>query len=262
MTASPAPPLDERAWQDRVGGSLQEAAYARAGTRLVLDAQHARLAAVLRLGPDTRLLDVGCGVGHLLQWLARHTAPAQSHGVDLSLNSLRSARAGGTPRLCCADAAALPYADASFDAVVCNGSAHHLPDLSAALRELRRVLRPGGRLVLFEPVDSPLTGAIRGTLFRRSRYESPADLEHKHDFTRASVEAALRAADFVDVASSAHDVLAYPLSGMYMALPWSRSRRIMSALLRLERGLERLVPLRGLWSALAWRVLFTARRPG
>lgn len=262
MTASPDAPLDERQWQDRVGGSLQEAAYARAGTRLVLDAQHARLAAALRLGTDARLLDLGCGVGHLLQWLARHSGPMQGYGVDLSLNSLRRARAAGTPRLCCADAAALPYADASFDAIVCNGAAHHLPDLAAALRELHRVLRPGGRLVLFEPVDSPLTGAIRGTLFRQSRYESPADLEHKHDFTRASVAAALRHGGFVDVASSAHDFLAYPLTGMYMALPWSGSRRLMRALLRVEHGLERLAPLRGLWRALAWRVLFTARRPG
>ncbi|MDX2169356.1 MAG: class I SAM-dependent methyltransferase [Deltaproteobacteria bacterium] len=254
-------PHGEREWQDAVGGTLQAAAYARAGTRLVLDAQHARLAAALRLPAGARLLDLGCGVGHLLHWLARHGAAAALHGTDLSLNSLRAARAGGVAGLCAGDAAALPYRDASFDAVVCNGAAHHLPDLPAALRELRRVLRPGGRLVLFEPVDSPLTGAIRGTLFRRSRYESPADLAHKHDFTRAAVEEALRAAGFRDLTVSAHDFLAYPLTGMYMALPWSGSRRVMRALLGLERGLDRVAVLRPLWNACAWRVLFGATRP-
>jgi SAM-dependent methyltransferase len=255
-----APP-DERQWQDQVGGRLQEAAYARPGTRLVLDRQHARVAAALRLAPGLRVLDVGCGVGHLLAWLTAH-APASYLGLDLSLNSLRAAQRGGVHAVAVGDAGRLPFCDASFDRVVCNGSAHHLPDLPAALREMHRVLRPGGLVVLFEPVDSPLTGAVRQTLFRRSPYESPADLAQKHTFTRAAVERALRDAAFADVASTAHDFLAYPLSGMYMALPWSRSRRIMQALLVLERQLTRLAPLRPVWNGLAWRVLFSAARPG
>ena len=257
--------LSERRWQDEIGGSLQERAYARPGTRAVLDTQHHRLVEHLAPAPGMRVLDVGCGVGHLLAWLAAHV-PAESrpvvcHGVDLSLNSLRTARRAGVRALSVGDAAHLPYRDASFDRVVCNGAAHHLPDLSAALREVFRVLRPGGRLVLYEPVDSVLTGAVRRTLFRRSRYESPADLEHKDDFTRTAVEQALGTVGFADLAVSAHDFLAYPLSGMYMALPWSGSRPFMRALLAVERALERLRPLRPVWDVLAWRVLFSARRP-
>ena len=57
------------------------------------------------------------------------------------------------------------------------------------------------------------------------------------------------------------DFLAYPLSGMYMQLPWSRSRRTMRALIGLESRLDRLTFLRPVWNALSWRVLFTARRP-
>jgi len=256
--------LSERRWQDEIGGSLQERAYARAGTRAVLDTQHRRLAERLATAPGMRLLDVGCGVGHLLAWLAaqaRPTSPVQYHGIDLSLNSLRVARRAGVRAVCAGDSAHLPYRDGRFDRVVCNGAAHHLPDLPAALRELFRVLHPGGRLVLYEPVDSPLTGAVRRTFFRRSRYESPADLEHKHAFTRDAVERALVEVGFVDLAVSAHDFLAYPLSGMYMALPWSGSRRLMRALLGAEHALERLWPLRPLWDALAWRLLFSARRP-
>ena len=262
MRDSSGPPPadgDEREWQDAIGGRLQEQAYARAGTRLVLDRQHARIAAQLAAAPGERVLDLGCGVGHLLQWLAAH-APATYDGLDLSLNSLRTAQRAGLRTLVVGDATRLPLGDASYDAVVCNGAAHHLPDLPAALAEIHRVLRPDGRLVLHEPVDSAWSGAVRQTLFRRSRYESPADLEHKHAFTAAVVERALRNAGFTAVTTSAHDALAYPLSGMYMALPWSRSARMMGALVALEERLMRVSALRPLLQAFAWRVLFSARR--
>jgi len=258
--ARPDLAADERAWQDDIGGRLQEAAYARAGTREVLDRQHERIAAALEVAPGMRVLDLGCGVGHLLAWLSRH-APAIYHGFDLSLNSVRAARMAAGVEVSVGDAGRLPFRDASYDRVVCNGSAHHLPDVPATFREIRRVLRAGGRLVLHEPVDSPVTGAIRHTLFRRSPYESPADLSHKDAFTRDVVERALRDAGFVQVTAVACDFLAYPLSGMYMELPWSRSRRAMRTLIGLERRLDRLSVLRPLWDALSWRVLVTARRP-
>jgi SAM-dependent methyltransferase len=233
---------DERAWQDDIGGRLQEAAYARAGTREVLDRQHERIAAALEVAPGMRVLDLGCGVGHLLAWLSRH-APAIYHGFDLSLNSIRAARMAAGADVSVGDAGRLPFRDASYDRVICNGSAHHLPDVATTFREIRRVLRAGGRLVLHEPVDSP------------------ADLSHKDAFTRDIVERVLRDAGFVQVTAVACDFLAYPLSGMYMELPWSRSQRAMRALISLERRLDRLSVLRPLWDALSWRVLFTARRP-
>jgi SAM-dependent methyltransferase len=252
---------DERAWQDEIGGRLQQRAYARAGTREVLDHQHQRIAAVLAPTADMRVLDLGCGVGHLLAWLSRN-APACYFGLDLSFNSLRLGRSATRIRdVGVGNATHLPFRDATYNRIVCNGAAHHLPDLRGALGEIYRVLQPGGRLVLHEPVDSPVAGAIRRTLFRRSRYESPADLSHKHEFTKTAVERALRETGFVDVTATAHDFLAYPLSGMYMALPWSRSRAVMRILLELESRLDRISPLRALWQALSWRVLFTARRP-
>ena len=252
---------EERAWQDTTGGRLQEHAYARAGTRAVLDRQHARIAAALDVQPGMRILDVGCGTGHLLAWLAARF-PAHYHGLDLSLNSVHAARAtANVSAVSVGDAVRLPFRDASYDRVVCNGAAHHLPDVHLALREIRRVLRPGGRVVLHEPVDTPFTGLIRRTVFRHSPYESPADHSHKHEFTRTLVEAALRETGYAEISTAAHDFLAYPLSGMYMALPWSRSRRAMRALIGLESGLDRLTFLRPIWDALSWRVLFTARRP-
>jgi SAM-dependent methyltransferase len=262
VMAPPSGPLDERRWQEAIGGHLQEQAYARAGTREVLEWQHERIAALLAPAPDMRVLDLGCGVGHLLGWLTRH-APARYQGLDLSLNSARAAQVtAGIRDISVGDAGRLPFRDGSYDRVVCNGAAHHLPDLRAALCEIGRVLRPGGRLVLHEPVDTPFTGAIRRTLIRHSPYESPADLSHKHSFTRSAVEQALHDTGFVEVAATVHDFLAYPLSGMYTRLPWSRSRRVMRALIELETGLGRLRLLRPMCDALAWRILISARRGG
>src|SRR5262249_26897545 len=128
---SVAPPHlagDERAWQDDVGGGLQEAAYARAGTREGLGRQHQRIAAAPDAGPGLPILDLGCGVGHLLAWLSRH-APATYHGFDLSLTSIRAARMVAAVDVGVGDAGRLPFRDASYDRVICNGSAHHLPDV-------------------------------------------------------------------------------------------------------------------------------------
>src|SRR5262245_66147186 len=91
VMAPPSGLLDERRWQDEIGGRLQEQAYARAGTREVLDWQHERIAAVLAPARDMRVLDLGCGVGHFLRWLVRHVG-ARVHGLDLSVESLRAAR--------------------------------------------------------------------------------------------------------------------------------------------------------------------------
>jgi SAM-dependent methyltransferase len=250
----------ERAWQDDVGGDLQVQAYARAGTREVLDRQHRRIAALLAPTPAMRILDVGCGVGHLLAWLSRE-APARYAGVDLSLGSVRRARAA-VRTVAVADARGLPFRDGSQDAIVCSGAAHHFDDLAGVLREFRRTLTPGGRLVLHEPAASPLAVLVRRTLFRRSPYESPADLSHKHEFTHDLVARTLADVGFGDVTVASHDCLAYPLSGVYMALPWSRSRAVMRALIAVESRLERVRALRGVRDAVAWSVVFTARRRG
>jgi ubiquinone/menaquinone biosynthesis C-methylase UbiE len=245
---------DERAWQDARGGHLQADAYGRAGTRVVLEEQFARIAAALAPAPGQRLLDVGCGVGHLLAWLAGRGG-GRHHGLDLSTASVGAARAAcPSAGFAVGDAERLPYRSGAFDRIVYNGSAHHLPDLAAALVEAHRVLAPGGRIVLFEPVSSRFTNTVR-RLFGDDAAESPADLAHKHDVDPGEVATALRAAGFTAVASDYSDALAYPLSGMYTALPMSRAPRLMDALVRLERRLWRASPIRPLLATVAWRLL-------
>lgn len=97
--------------------------------------------------PGGRVLDLACGDGCHLSWLRELVAEAV--GVDRSPALLAEARARG-PRVVLADAAALPLADASFDGAWCANSLSSLPDPDAALRELRRVVRPGGRVAVLE----------------------------------------------------------------------------------------------------------------
>jgi ubiquinone/menaquinone biosynthesis C-methylase UbiE len=120
-----------------------------------------------------RLLDVGCGTGELLRDTLGRASAAYLAGVDLSLAMLRVARdkVGARARLVAADAAALPFAGASFDIVVSSSALHEWPDPAACLREMARALAPGGRVVITDwcrdDVVRRLADAIR-RLFRRS----------------------------------------------------------------------------------------------
>lgn len=253
---------DERLWQNETGWTYQERAHARAGTRFVLERQFARIAEALAPAPGEHALDLGCGTGFLADWMGRHT-PARWYGADLSLSAVRKAgeRSPGLG-FSTGDAERLPFRDGAFHHVVCNGSAHHFLDLDAAMREVFRILAPGGRLVLFEPVATVLGEAVRQGLFRNSKYESPADLAHKHEFTRRGVEESLARCGFLGVRGGFRDFLAYPLTGMYMALPWSEWRGLFRALCLAESAIERVASLRPACDLVSWRLLLAAEKPG
>jgi SAM-dependent methyltransferase len=95
-----------------------------------------------------RVLDAGCGTGRASVWLAEQGADVV--GVDVSAEMLRMARADvPSASFVLADLAEpLPFEDASFDAVVSSLVMHYLRDWVPTLRELRRVLRPDGVVVL------------------------------------------------------------------------------------------------------------------
>jgi SAM-dependent methyltransferase len=99
-----------------------------------------------------RVLDVACGTGIVARLAAERVGPSGTVvGVDASpamLAAGRRASAGLPIDWREADAAALPFAEASFDLVLCQQGLQYFPDRIGALREMRRVLTPGGRLGL------------------------------------------------------------------------------------------------------------------
>jgi SAM-dependent methyltransferase len=111
-------------------------------------------------------IDVGCGTGRALPPLREAVGPDGSViAVDLTPEMLAAARpkssaAGAAVIL--ADARALPFGDASADAIFAAGLVDHLPDTEAGLRELARVVRPGGLLVLFHPSGRAALAARHG----------------------------------------------------------------------------------------------------
>ncbi len=119
-----------------------------------------------RPGPF-RVLDVGCGTGTLAGWLAASTWPVNVVGMDYAEGMCReaSAKVAGrtlSARACFAagDSEHLPFADGAFDVVTCSNSFHHYPHQQVVVREMRRVLRPGGRLVLVDGFRDNIIGWI------------------------------------------------------------------------------------------------------
>jgi SAM-dependent methyltransferase len=98
-----------------------------------------------------RVLDVGCGNGYVLAQYARHGA--EVHGIDLTETALSLSRrrfelAGLSGTFQRTDGDTIPYPDATFDIVCSMGVLHHIEDPRPMLAEMRRVLRPGGEIIV------------------------------------------------------------------------------------------------------------------
>jgi len=188
----------------------------------------AKTAALLR--GAGRVLDVGCGAGHL----SFAVAPAVGEVVasDLSpgmLDAVRDeAQRRGLANLTTqqASAEALPFADASFDAVCTRYSAHHWADLAAGLAEIRRVLKPGGRVVVIDVVspEDPLLDSHLQTL------ELLRDASHVRDHSIAQWTTHLENA------------------GLYVAYTeaWQLPMQFDSWVARMRTPADRVAVLRGL----------------
>jgi demethylmenaquinone methyltransferase/2-methoxy-6-polyprenyl-1,4-benzoquinol methylase len=124
-----------------------------------LDVRWRRLAAESAVRKDDRVLDAACGTGDLA--IADLKAGAgKVTGLDFSEKMLERARAKHTAiEWLRGDMLALPFADETFDAATVGFGVRNVEDLALGLRELRRVLRPGGRLAILE-ITQP-RGALR-----------------------------------------------------------------------------------------------------
>ncbi|MGQ9756922.1 MAG: class I SAM-dependent methyltransferase [Actinomycetota bacterium] len=130
---------------------------------------------LLRPEPDSSILEVGCGGGAFLAFL--ETRGHRAVGVDILEEAVRLARqAAPRSAVRLADASRLPFPDAEFDRLVSHHLVEHLTDLKGALREWRRVLRPGGIMVICTP----------NRLYPSPRiFEDPG---HVHLYSRAELE--------------------------------------------------------------------------
>lgn len=120
----------------------------------------------LNLRGDEQILDVGCGSGVLLNEAARRLSTGQATGIDIWAPHtgggnyallMKNAKAEGVAeriQFKQADVRDLPFEDSSFDVVVSSGALHHIsnqmPDHEKAIKEMTRVLKPGGQVVLFD----------------------------------------------------------------------------------------------------------------
>lgn len=165
----------------RVPGGILigDAAAYDAHSRLLLGSLHGPVAADVAAAaeasaPDgARVLEVGCGPGHLSIRLARQHG-LEVTGLDLDPAMIGRARAnacsagegfgrlpaGRMPSFLVGDAASLPFSEGSFDLVVSTLSMHHWDDPAAGMAEMGRVLRPGGRALIWDvrPGFWPLHG--------------------------------------------------------------------------------------------------------
>ncbi|HEY4341049.1 MAG TPA: class I SAM-dependent methyltransferase [Steroidobacteraceae bacterium] len=163
------------------------------------DLHAAREFAARSLPADAAVLDVGTGAGHLsftLAPLARRVV-----ALDPSAGMLATVRAAAAERglaqieTCEAPAAALPFAPASFDLVCTRYSAHHWLDIPPALAEMRRVVRPGGFVLVIDLLgdDHPLVDTHLQSI------ELLRDTSHVRDRNVAEWLALLQEAGFTDI---------------------------------------------------------------
>ncbi len=157
---------------------------------------YASAVAELALHEGARVLDAGCGTGRALTPLRTAVGPSGVVlGADLTPAMLEAAVRAGRDRdglLLLADVAALPLHSESLDAVFAAGLVAHLPQPAQNLRELARVVRPGGTLALFHPIGRAALAA------RQGRQITPDDLRAEPNLRALLARSGWRMTSYVD----------------------------------------------------------------
>ena len=172
----------------------------------------AELVDVAALRPGERVLDVACGTGIVTRLAAEHVgADGTVAGVDINQGMLGVARSVARPELSIdwyeTSAEALPFREATFDVALCQMGLQFFPDKVDVLRETRRALVPGGRLVLNVPGPTPrIFGILADALARHVKPEVAGFVHQVFSLHEVQeLESLVRGAGFVDVSIRASD---------------------------------------------------------
>ncbi|MFQ5422923.1 MAG: class I SAM-dependent methyltransferase [Phycisphaerae bacterium] len=159
------------------------------------------------------LLDIGSGTGTWLAWVAGSVLPSrQLIGLDYSANMCAVAAAKArrigedAPHFVNGDAEHLPCPDASFDVVTCSNSFHHYPHQGAAVREMRRVLRPGGRLMIIDGFRDNVIGWVLFDVFIEKAESRPGAPVHHASWSK--MKSYFEAAGFRDIRQAKRSIWA------------------------------------------------------
>ena len=145
------PTTHHAARSNTIGDRLPDAARLGNPSFVWRSGQERRLAIIERYVPleGRRVLDLGCGVGEYVRAFARQGA--QAYGCDIERPRLAQARARGAPGVMLAAGERLPLRDGALDVVVLNEVIEHVQDDLETMREVSRVLAPGGVAVIYAP---------------------------------------------------------------------------------------------------------------
>lgn len=147
-----------------------------------------------RIPPDARVLDLACGTGEFERLLLQENPAQPITGVDISERMLAIAQqklqAYPTVSFSLASATALPFADSSFDIIVSASSFHYFDDPGAALAEMKRVLKPDGKVIILDWCKDYLLCRLCDLLLR------VIDPAHNQCYTQAEFHRLLTTARF------------------------------------------------------------------
>jgi SAM-dependent methyltransferase len=164
------------------GFGRQARAFARSPVHLDPE-RIRRLLAFVAPRPGERVLDAACGPGIVTGALAGSGVCAV--GIDLTAEMLAEARASQEGMFVRGDAGRLPFADGTFDAAVTRNALHHIADPGAVIRDMARVLRPAGRLIV-EDIRAPDDPGRRAY---HEEIERLRDASHTRSLTEAELHA-------------------------------------------------------------------------
>jgi ubiquinone/menaquinone biosynthesis C-methylase UbiE len=129
---------------------------------------------LVSLQPDATILDIGCGGGKSIEVLARRASQGKVYGIDYSRDMVQTSRflnrgliRSGRAEIKHASVSRLPFPDRSFDLVACFECCYFWPDMIESLREIRRVLRPNGLLLIANEVYDDLRFDERNATWAR-----------------------------------------------------------------------------------------------